>query len=94
MKGSKEPFFNGGIMRLEELRSEIDQIDRQIADLLDQRFAVVKEVGATKKKENIAVLDSSREARVLEKIDTYNVKEANAIKEVYQKIMDVAKELQ
>lgn len=81
-------------MRLEELRSEIDQIDRQIADLLDQRFAVVKEVGATKKKENIAVLDSSREARVLEKIDTYNVKEANAIKEVYQKIMDVAKELQ
>ncbi len=47
--------------QLETLRQEIDSIDAQIFDLFEQRIAVAKQIGAYKKVQDLAVLDSSRE---------------------------------
>ena len=47
--------------QLETLRQEIDSIDAQIFDLFEQRIAVAKQIGAYKKEQDLAVLDSSRE---------------------------------
>ena len=47
--------------QLETLRQEIDSIDAQIFDLFEQRIAVAKQIGAYKKGQDLAVLDSSRE---------------------------------
>lgn len=47
--------------QLETLRQEIDTIDAQIFDLFEQRIAVAKQIGAYKKGQDLAILDSSRE---------------------------------
>jgi len=47
--------------QLDTLRQEIDSIDAQIFDLFEQRIAVAKQIGAYKKEQDLAVLDSSRE---------------------------------
>lgn len=50
---------------LKSLRNEIDGIDRQIADLLQQRMGVTLQVGQYKVRNNMKVLDEEREAQVL-----------------------------
>ena len=50
---------------LQALRSQIDAIDRQIADLFCRRMAVTKKVGEYKAARGLPVLDRSRERQVL-----------------------------
>lgn len=50
---------------LNELRQEIDVIDRQLAALFEQRMAVTRNVGLYKLANGIPVLDRSREEQVL-----------------------------
>ncbi|MCD8211903.1 MAG: chorismate mutase, partial [Oscillospiraceae bacterium] len=50
---------------LERLRGEIDRIDQQIADLLQQRMDVTRQVGEYKLQNGMNVLDTEREQEVL-----------------------------
>ena len=50
---------------LNTLRLEIDQIDRQLVALFEQRMAVTEQVGRYKLANNLPVLDRSREEQVL-----------------------------
>lgn len=50
---------------LNELRQEIDVIDRQLVALFEQRMAVTRNVGLYKLANGIPVLDRSREEQVL-----------------------------
>lgn len=50
---------------LNELRQEIDVIDRQLVPLFEQRMAVTRNVGLYKLANGIPVLDRSREEQVL-----------------------------
>ena len=52
--------------QLENLREQIDQIDRQLLELLRQRFAVTDQVGAYKAASGKAVFDPEREAAVIQ----------------------------
>lgn len=82
--------------QLEVYRQQIDEIDHQLVELLVKRFDVVLNVGALKKQYDQPVLDASREAKVLEKIVNIANKAEydNALKSVYQEIMDQAKLLE
>jgi len=60
-------------MTLEELRTEIDRLDKQIVALLNQRAKVVVEVGKLKAKDGSPVYAPDREQKVLDR-----VREANA----------------
>lgn len=53
---------------ISHLRSQIDQIDCHLLQLLDQRAGIVKQVGELKKKQNQTIHDSKREQEILEKI--------------------------
>ena len=53
---------------LEQLRGDIDAIDRQIVDLMKQRMETVAQVAEYKKANNIPVLDSGRERALLSKV--------------------------
>lgn len=81
---------------LEKERMQIDQIDRQLVQLLEERWAVVDQIQAIKKREKLTVLDSSREQKVLEKVaqlvQTPAYKES--IQAVFQAMMDRSKEYQ
>lgn len=50
---------------LNELRQEIDVIDRQLVPLFERRMAVTRNVGLYKLANGIPVLDRSREEQVL-----------------------------
>ena len=55
---------------IEKLREQIDNLDNEIIRLLDARFDCSKAIGEEKKKLNAQVLDSSREQKILDKVDS------------------------
>ena len=57
--------------RLEELRKEIDVIDKSLAELFEIRMRIAKEIGEYKAKNNIPICDSCREAQVIENNSKY-----------------------
>lgn len=52
---------------LEQARQTIDQIDRQMAELFEQRMAAVKAVGEYKQANGLPILNPQREQQVIEK---------------------------
>ncbi|MFA6728430.1 MAG: bifunctional 3-deoxy-7-phosphoheptulonate synthase/chorismate mutase type II [Prevotella sp.] len=52
---------------LRQLRSEIDDIDNHLMDLLTKRFRICREIGTFKKEHNMTVLQSKRYNEILEK---------------------------
>lgn len=52
---------------LEQARAQIDQIDKQMAALFEQRMAAVAAVAAYKNRHGLPILDAGREAQVVEK---------------------------
>lgn len=53
---------------LNELRAEIDRLDREIVPLLCARMSASAEVAEYKRVNNLSVLDKAREDALLEKI--------------------------
>lgn len=82
--------------RLEELRNQIDVIDKEIVKLFEKRMAVVLGVAEYKKEHKTNVLQTSREEQVLQKaVDNLTDKEyADAVKQIMTEIMGVSKDLQ
>jgi monofunctional chorismate mutase len=74
---------------LEQLRTEIDEIDSQIATLLSRRHEVVIEIGKLKHATGVQVYDDTRERFVLERVAAkgHDAKCAQFIKDIYKHIM-------
>ncbi len=53
--------------KLDELRLQIDSIDQEIVSLFEKRLEICKEIGKTKKENNIAILNTKREEEVIKK---------------------------
>lgn len=53
---------------LRELREGIDQVDRQLVELLNRRARLVVEVGRVKRQEGVPIYAPHREAQVLQKV--------------------------
>lgn len=51
---------------LQELRQELDQLDREMVVLFERRMALSRQVAQYKLKRGLPVLDASREAQVLD----------------------------
>ena len=83
-------------MGIEIYREKIDQIDKNIGALLNERLNACKEIGKLKKQENAEVTDASREQQVLENVsaaaDSEEVR--SAISGIYEKIFEESKKLQ
>jgi chorismate mutase len=66
MTGDRAPKSREAALEtLAKWRHEIESIDRQIIDLLADRVAVSKEIGAMKKVAGLPTLDPAREAEVI-----------------------------
>lgn len=55
---------------IRQLRSQIDQLDNSLMELLAKRFRVCREIGTYKKEHNMTVLQTSRYKEILEKRGT------------------------
>lgn len=81
---------------LEELREEIDKIDKDIVKLFESRMAKVEEISKYKRKNNIGILNQSREEEVLRRNKKY-LKNKNLepyLEEFYIELMRVSKDYQ
>lgn len=83
-------------MDIADWRRKIDEIDRQIVALLNQRAAVAHEIGKLKRSTDLPVYEPSRERVIFE-----NVRAANEgplpdieLKHIYERIIDVMRALQ
>jgi chorismate mutase len=50
------------------LRQAIDEIDKKILDLINQRLSLAKQIGDFKKKGGIQITDSGREKEILNRL--------------------------
>ncbi len=83
-------------MTLEELRNQIDELDRQLVDLLSERARAAKMVGQLKAATSLPVYEPAREKTVYA-----NVRAANKgplpdieLTHIYERIIDVMRALQ
>lgn len=53
---------------LDQIRQKIDQLDNQVVDLLGQRFALIGEVAALKKKSGEEAYQPERETEILKRV--------------------------
>ncbi|MBF0775928.1 chorismate mutase [Streptococcus azizii] len=81
---------------LSKQREKIDQIDREIVRLFEERMQTALEVVAIKKAEGLPVLDSGREAQVLEKVSSYlnDLALREPLIELYTEIMRLSRAYQ
>lgn len=81
---------------LMKYRSEIDLIDKELVDLLEERFELAQQIGQYKKERNMNILNKDRENQVIEKnlklVENSNYK--TYITEILKTIMEESKKLQ
>ncbi|NLW02800.1 MAG: shikimate dehydrogenase [Clostridiaceae bacterium] len=81
---------------LDTIRKGIDEVDEAITQLLEKRMDHVRDVAEYKKKTGMAILDSSRERQVLDRIlsQVKNPEYRESIKSVYSGILEVSRQFQ
>ena len=83
-------------MDLAELRNRLDDIDRKIVELYEQRMEICGEVAAYKLETGKRVFDKEREQQKLSAVSamTHNAMNAQGIRELYEQIMAISRKLQ
>ncbi|MBY6915094.1 chorismate mutase [Clostridium botulinum] len=81
---------------LDQYRNSIDEIDKKITELFEQRMDVVLKVGEYKKKNNLPIFNKNREDDVIKKNLGY-LKNQDYIEETekfFEKLMEISRQLQ
>ncbi len=84
------------IDELERYRSQIDILDRRLLDLLNERTAVVEQIGRVKQQRKMGVYEPKREDQVYANILAYNngPLPADAVKRIFERIIDEMRTVQ
>ncbi len=81
---------------LDDLRKEIDKVDKELVDLFEKRMEIVTEVAKYKIENKVSVLNSSREGEVIKK-NTERLKNKELepyLKDFFIRLMDLSKNYQ
>lgn len=81
---------------LEKLRSEIDDIDRELTKLFEKRIDIVLKIGDYKKNKNMEIFQEDREKQVLKNAlsNLENTEYSEEIVRMLSCIMDISKDIQ
>lgn len=79
-------------MNLKDLRQKIDELDRKIIQLLNDRTGLVQEIGKLKSKEGRSVYAPDRETEIYQKIDEIakGPLPRESLKAIYREVMSAA----
>jgi chorismate mutase len=84
-------------LSLEELRDEIEEIDREIVESIARRTYVVESIAEVKKERGMEIHDPKREEvvldRVAERAESLDV-DPEDMREVFELLMDISKKEQ
>lgn len=80
-------------MTLSDWRRKIDEIDRQLVELLNQRSRCALEIGKLKQTENLPLYQPEREREVLQNAERINAGPLTdaAIRRLFERIIDEAR---
>lgn len=81
---------------LDNIREEIDKLDKQLAKILEARLTLVSKVAVYKKERGISVKDAKREEMVINRVISQleNEEFIPAVKNIMHNIIDVACEME
>jgi chorismate mutase len=82
--------------KLADCRRQIDQLDLKIVDLLNERTAIVHEIGRIKRQFSMPVYEPKREDQVFENVTGHNPGPltAEALKRIFERIIDEMRTIQ
>ena len=83
-------------MDIAEWRKKIDELDRRLVELLNERAQAAQEIGRLKRNTNMPIYEPDREKKVFENVRTVNkgpLPEAE-LQHIFERIMDVMRNLQ
>ena len=80
-------------MGLDELRKEIDELDKELVALFEKRMKIVTDIAYYKLENNMEVFDRGRENLLLQKVDTYliNRELTDDLNLFFKNVMDISK---
>jgi len=84
------------IDELETYRCQSDVLDRRILDLLNERTAIVEQIGRVKQERKLGVYEPKREDQVYANILTHNhgPLHGDAVKRIFERIIDEMRTVQ
>jgi chorismate mutase-like protein len=83
-------------MDVSELRVTVDELDRKLVDLLNERARVVQSIGRLKRHTSMPIYEPDRERAVYRNVAEYNKGPLRAqdLETIYQSLMAVMREIQ
>ncbi|MCG8390309.1 MAG: chorismate mutase [Cytophagales bacterium] len=84
------------VTTIDQVRKKIDEIDRQLLDLLNRRMELVQEVGKIKKISNATIYRPEREREIIERLSGINTGKLNqqAIEAIFLEIFAVSRNIE
>jgi chorismate mutase len=84
------------VAKLEEFRVLIDELDRRLVDLINERTGVVEEIGRVKREAQLPVYEPKREEQVFANITGCNHGPISqeAVRRIFERIIDEMRTIQ
>jgi len=82
------------ILKIDNLRKEVDKIDNIIVKNLLKRLSIVQKIGKLKKNNKLNVVDKKREDIVIKKIQNKAKKFKKEITDIYKSIIKNSRKIQ
>ena len=83
--------------QLKELRVFIDDLDRRIVRLLNERVSIVEDIGRVKRDADMPVVEPDREARVFENVRSVTSDDPlaqEAMQRIFERIIEEMRQIQ
>jgi len=82
--------------KLEQLRVQIDAIDKQLVELLNERTLVVEDIGRVKREAQLPIYEPKREEQVFTNIASCNHGPItpNGLRSIFERIIDEMRTIQ
>lgn len=82
--------------KLDEYRVLIDEVDRRLVDLLNERTRVVENIGRVKRHADLPIYEPKREEQVFANINGHNQGPLTpeAVKGIFERIIDEMRKIQ
>ncbi len=83
-------------MDISDWRKKIDELDRKLAALLNERAWAAIAIGRLKRNTNLPVYEPEREREVIKNVQSWNrgPLEGRDLEQIYERVMDVMRSVQ
>jgi len=83
-------------MDISDWRKKVDELDRKLAALLNERAAAAVEIGRLKRNTNLPIYEPEREREVIANVQRSNTGPLTErdLAQIYERIMDVMRSIQ